>query len=277
VRAVNLIPPERRTGASVGLGHSQGGAYALLALVGAVALLVLLYGSARHKVTSSHAQAEKLNAEVTQAQNDATGLAHYNSVIAESQARTQAVEQLIDTRFDWARAYHELGRVLPKQVSISSLTGTIGSENGAVAKSPSASSSPSAPSSASSSSASGGSGGAGSGASGATASAASSVSSATPPGSVPTFTLTGCAASQQTVADMLARIRLAEGVKEATLQSSVSAVNGTGGGAGVCPGNAPTFTVSVMFQPMPAAAPKATATVSDTTAGAPAEATGGSK
>ena len=47
------------------------------------------------------------------------------------------------------------------------------------------------------------------------------VTSATPPGSVPTVTLTGCATSQTVVADMLQRLRLIDGVKEATLHELV--------------------------------------------------------
>jgi Tfp pilus assembly protein PilN len=237
VRAVNLIPPERRTGASVGLGRSGGGAYGVLALVAVLAFFVFLYGSARHSVSSKHAQAQKLTAEATQAQNEAGNLAKYNGLISESLARTVAVEQLVDSRFDWAHAFHEVGRVLPKDVSISSLTGQVGSEKGS---------------------------------SGKTASTGT-VSSATPAGSIPSFTLTGCATSQTTVAQLLERLRLIDGVKEATLQSSVSAVNsgsGSGGsssGAGSCPGTDPSFSVMVTFEPLPTVAPKPTTNVSDNT------------
>jgi Tfp pilus assembly protein PilN len=230
MRAVNLIPPERRAGASVGLGRSHGGAYGVLALVGALALLVLLYGSARHQIKSKQVQAQKLTAEAAQAQNEAGALGRYNGLIAESEVRTQAVEQLVDTRFDWAHVFHELGRVLPKQVSIASLTGTVGSEKGSAAK----------------------------------VSSGSGISSVTPPGSVPIFILTGCAGSQTVVAQMLARLRLVEGVQEATLQSSVSSASGTSSGAGTCPGSDPIFSVAITFEPLPAATPKATATVSDT-------------
>jgi len=229
VRAVNLIPPERRTGASVGLGRSGGGAYGVLALVAALALLVFLYGSARHQIKSKHAQAQKLTAEATQAESEAGNLAKYNGLIAESQARTEAVEKLVDTRFDWAHAYHELGRVLPKQVSIAALTGTVGSEKGSAAS---------------------------------TASTATA-SSATPPGSIPTFTITGCARSQTVVAQMLERLRLIDGVKEVTLQNSVSSGAGASATAGACPG--PTFSATVAFEPLPTVAPKTTTTVSDTT------------
>ena len=59
MRAVNLIPVDRRVGAGVGLGRSQGGAYALLGIVVLLALLVFLYGKATHQVSSDKAQAAK--------------------------------------------------------------------------------------------------------------------------------------------------------------------------------------------------------------------------
>ena len=42
------------------------------------------------------------------------------------QQREAAVTELVDTRFDWAHAFHELGRVLSNQTSISALSGQIG-------------------------------------------------------------------------------------------------------------------------------------------------------
>ena len=43
MRAVNLIPADQRAGAAGVGGRSGGGAYAVLALVGGLALLALLY------------------------------------------------------------------------------------------------------------------------------------------------------------------------------------------------------------------------------------------
>ena len=103
--------------------------------------------------------------------------------------------QLVDSRFDWAHAFHEFGRVLPTQTSISSLNGSIGT-GGSAGASSSGSASASAPAT---------------GASG---------------GAAPTFTLSGCATSQSAVALTLERLRLIDGVREVTLQSS----NCRGGG-----------------------------------------------
>ena len=46
--------------------------------------------------------------------------------------RVQTVSELVNSRFDWAQAFHELGRVLPPgKVSLASLTGTVGSGSSA--------------------------------------------------------------------------------------------------------------------------------------------------
>jgi Tfp pilus assembly protein PilN len=230
MRAVNLIPDEQRGRSARGTGRSEGGAYAVLALLGGLAVLALLYGTARHQISSRRAQTATLASQTQRAQTTAGQLAPYASFLALREQRMQAVSALVDSRFDWAHALHELGRVLPPGASISSLSGTIGS----------ASSATGAPVSA--------------GASGAKAGA---VTSATPPGSVPIFTLNGCATSQTQVALTLERLRLIDGVGEVTLQSSTKAggsgAAGGGGSSGTCVGSDPAFTVQVSFDPLPAA------------------------
>ncbi len=260
MKAVNLIPVERRVGAGVGLGRSQGGAYAVIGLVGVLALLVFVYGKANHEISSDNSQAAKVTTEAEQARSDAGALARYNGLIAQSEARTTAAESLMNARFDWAHALHELSRVLPSGVSIASIDGTIVETE--------ASKKAAAPSSSSGSSSSG------------SASGSSAVTSATPPGTVPTVILTGCANSQTVVAEMLQRTRLIEGVKEASLTSSVSATGSGSSGSTSCPSPNPTFTVNVTFEPLPASIPSSATNVSNpaTPAGAPAgSSTGSSK
>ena len=233
MRAVNLIPTEQRSGASVGAGRSQGGAYAVLVLAAGLAVLAVLYGSAHHQIASRTAQAATIAARAQQAQAQAERLAPYTSFIAMREQRTQAVDTLANSRFDWAHVFHEFGRVLPAQTSISSLSGTIGT-----ARAASAAASPSAVT-------------------------ASTVASATPPGSVPTFTLAGCSTSQPEVALTLERLRLIDGVSEVTLQTSAAGAGG--GGVSGCPAHDPSFAATVTFDPLPstAAVAAATKTVSD--------------
>jgi Tfp pilus assembly protein PilN len=251
MRAVNLIPAEQRGGSAIGAGRSEGGAYAVLVLLGGLAVFALLYGVAHHQISSRRAQAASLAAQAQQAQASAAQLTPYTSFIALREQRVQAVSALVDSRFDWAHAFHELGRVLPPEASISSLSGTIGSAAPV-------SSTAAAPASSTA------------GASPAAASAA--VTSVTPPGSVPTFTLSGCATSQSAVALTLDRLRLIDGVGEVTLQSSTkSTSSGASAGSGGCSASDPIFTVQVTFDPLPAAS-----AITSSTAAASASATAGS-
>jgi hypothetical protein len=269
MKAVNLIPAEQRGGTPVGAGRSEGVAYAVLALIGGVAVLTVLYAKSSHEVSNRRAQVASLHAKVAAEQAAATTLAPYTSFVAMREQRKQAVETLVDARFDWAHAFHELGRVIPATANLSSLTGQIGSTSGPGSSSSSSSGSAASTSAASTSAASTS---ASTSSSSSAAGGAGTATSATPAGSVPTFTLAGCAVSQAAVAETLDRLRLMDGVSSVTLESSTKTAN-SGGGGGGCASNEPAFTIQVAFQPLPtstaiaAASSSAThATVSDTTA-----------
>jgi len=279
MRAFNLIPADERSGGvGVSAGKSGGGAFVVLGLLGVLAIFALLYGEASRQISSQTTKIATLNTQAQAAQAQAAKLAPYVSFKTMHEQRVQAVDQLVDSRFDWAHAFHELGRVLPPgEVALTSLTGTIGSSGGsgssgadtaAGASSKAAAATGAAPAASSSSAA---------------ASSSSSVSSATPAGSVPTFTLAGCATSQAMVALTLTRLRLIDGVKEVTLQSSVQAAKGAGGssgGAGGCTGA--TFAMQITFAPLPAASatspspatPTATPSALTPTTGTPTTSTG---
>jgi Tfp pilus assembly protein PilN len=265
MRAVNLIPSDQRAGASVGAGRSEGAAYGVLALLVAVAALALLYGKAHRDVESNKDKAASVNAQAQRAQAEASQLAPYTSFVALRTQREQAVAGLVDSRFDWAHAFHEFGRVLTGQTQITSLSGSITAA--ATTTATPAAAAPAATSTAATAATS-----ASTSATPAT-SATTAATSATPAGSVPTFTITGCATSQPAVATMLERLRLIDGVATVTLESSTK-----GGGtasAGGCPANGPVFTVTVAFDALPSASAAAAAvkgkssgaqTVADSTA-----------
>jgi Tfp pilus assembly protein PilN len=231
MKAVNLIPGDDRGGA-VTAGRSGGGVFVIAGLLAGLALLALLYGLADRKISHDTSEVVSLTARAQQAQVRAGELTPYTSFLQMREQRVQAVAALVASRFDWAQAFHELGRVLPAgKVSLDSIEGSVGSTASATP----AASSP----------------GAGAGAS---AASGSSVTSATPPGSIPTFKLTGCAISQAEVALMLQRLRLIDGVSEVSLQSSTqsdSAGPSASGGAG-CEGGNPAFTAQVTFDALPA-------------------------
>jgi Tfp pilus assembly protein PilN len=237
MRAVNLIPGERRRRGGRLIGRSGGGALIVLGVFVGLAVLAVMYGSARHQISSQEGETARLEAQISAVQARTGHLTPYTSFVAMAEDRMKTVSQLVESRFDWSHALHELGRVLPPGTALDSLHGAVGSERG---------SSPS--------------------------SAGASATSSTPPGTVPVFTLTGCATSQSEVAQMLQRLRLMNGVSEVQLQNSTSSSSGgsssvSGGG---CPSGDPSFSVVVSFAGLPAApalsAPAGTTQTSTTVA-----------
>jgi hypothetical protein len=253
MRVINLIPAEQREGAGGVAGRSGGAALIVLGLIGGLAVLALLYGSARHSVSSRRSELATVNSELSTARSQVDRLTPYTSFISMADQRAQQISQLVASRFDWSHAFNELGRVLPRTAALTTLHGQVGGGAGS-----------------SGSSASGGAGAARAASTGAGAGAAASAASSTPPGSTPTFQLTACATSQSEVANTLQRLRLMDGAAEVTLASSAKSgrSGGSGGGAqaassGPCPAGSPTFSASVTFTPLPTppAAPSAAAIV----------------
>ena len=262
MRAVNLIPSEQRKGGAVGR-RSQGAAFAVLGLLAGAAILTFMYGMADHQAESRKSEAAALSARAAQVQSEAAQLTPYTSFMQMREQRLQTIAQLINSRFDWSSAMGELSRVLPPGVSLSSLEATIASSatSGTSSSATTKSSSPSSSSSSSSSSSTSTTSSSATPASGTAAAAAAtsaSATSATPEGATPSFTLAGCAVSQTVVAQMLVRLRLVSGVSSVTLQSSTKSGSGGASGGGSCPSEAPVFSVSVTFAPLPA--PPATST-----------------
>jgi Tfp pilus assembly protein PilN len=242
MKAVNLIPGERRRKSRDVVGRSGGGALAVLALIAGLAVLAVMYGSARHKVSSQAGEVASLTAQTNAVEARTGRLSSYSSFVSMAEQRMQTVSQLVESRFDWSHALNELGRVLPTDTALDSLHGAIGSPSVQVSASNSSSSATS-----------------------------TSETSSTPPGSIPVFTISGCAASQSVVAQTLQRLRLMDGVTEVQLQSSTSSGSSGGGsasaGGGSCSGSDASFTVQVGFAALPVA-PALSASAGVTTAAA---------
>ncbi|HTA14208.1 MAG TPA: hypothetical protein VK781_05060 [Solirubrobacteraceae bacterium] len=235
MRAVNLIPGEQGQGASGYTGRSGGGALIVLGLLGVLAVLVAMYGSAHHRISSQTGEVASLTDQANAIQARTGRLTPYTDFVSMADERTQTVSQLIQARFDWSHALHELGRVLPAGTALASLHGAVGPSATATTTATAAGGAP---------------------------------ASSTPPGSTPVFTLTGCATSQSEVAQTLQRLRLMNGASEVQLQNSTkSGSGGSSASSGGCPPNDPAFSVQIVFAGLPAApAPTAPAGATAATA-----------
>jgi Tfp pilus assembly protein PilN len=242
MRAVNLIPAGDQRGAGGAAGRSNGGAYILL---GALALIVVALGAftvTGKSVKDKKSELARVNAQSAAAQAKVAEFNSYTKFAALRTKRVDTVKQLANSRFDWAHALHELARVLPTNAWLTTLNAT--TKPGV--------------------------------------SAGSSSGALRGSLAVPAIEVAGCTTSQASVARLMARLRLIDGVDQVSLQdSSKSAASSSaggdsaGGGDDCTGGNShfPKFSIVVFYAQGPAA-PSATtggtttvASVSSTTPG----------
>jgi Tfp pilus assembly protein PilN len=124
VRPVNLIPAEDRRDVRRPM---RGGplAYivlgALLAALGAVTLLVVT----DNQISSQKSELAELTEQTARTVAQANRLAPYTQFHAISAQRTVTVSNLADSRFDWEQVMRQLSLVLPSNVWLTNLTGSV--------------------------------------------------------------------------------------------------------------------------------------------------------
>jgi Tfp pilus assembly protein PilN len=247
MRAVNLIPTDQQRGAGGAAGKSGGGAYILL---GALALIVVLVASfvvTGKSVTDKKAKLADLTQQAAAAEAKSESLTSYTKFASIRAKRVDTVSQLAASRFDWAHALREVSRVLPENAWLTLLTATT---------SPTVS--------------------VGGGAGTLRASL-----------NVPAIQLQGCTTSQASVAKLIARLRLVDGVQRVSLEDSTKGQATTSGstvndastsGSSDCRGGHakyPVFNVDVFFESTGATVPTTggTATTASATSAVPGSTT----
>ncbi len=180
MRPVNLIPPEERRDK----GQVRTGPIAYL-LVGSLAVAlaaVTLLVLTSNKVSDRKAQIADLQQQQAAAQQRATELAPFAQFATVEQQRTATIKSLANSRFDWERVMRELALVIPGDVWLTDLSGTVGGDAS-------------------------------------TTSTDTGSASATVTG-VPSLTLKGCASGQDAVAGFLSALRDIDGVTRVGLSKS---------------------------------------------------------
>jgi Tfp pilus assembly protein PilN len=180
MKAVNLLPPDLRR-ASGTSGATGNAVYVLLGVLGVAVVLVAAWAMAARSVAQGESDVSRFRAEADAAEE-----------------RVDTVTSLSRSRFNWPFALREVSRVLPKDVWLTQLVGT-------VAPGVQIEDAPGGPT--------------------------------TPLRgqlNAPAIEIAGCTTSQVRVAEYLARLRSVQGVTRVTLASSEKAdVEGGGsGGAG---------------------------------------------
>ncbi|HEV7774347.1 MAG TPA: hypothetical protein VGO48_13790 [Conexibacter sp.] len=239
MRAVNLIPSE--AGRS-GRGGASNGPYVVLGVLGLLLVGVLAYVLTNNALVERRAELATVQTQAQTAQAQADATRPYREFAALAEARVATVRQLGAARFDWHRAFADLAQVLPDDVWLTSLLGTV--TTGVSVE------------------------GAGSGDTG-------TLRGALPN---PAIEMTGCTTGHDEVARLISRLRLMTGVTRVALSDSTKDDSGSAGadssGSSDCRyGHADfsQFGIVVFFEPLPAVpSPTPTDPAAGTTAAATA-------
>jgi Tfp pilus assembly protein PilN len=124
MRPVNLIPADERRGDEAPLRTG----YLVYVLTAGLALLLLgivVVGLTSKQISDREDEKASLQQELDQASARASSLAAFTTFRAVQESRLATVTSLAQSRFDWSRVLHELSLVLPSDVSLSSLSGSV--------------------------------------------------------------------------------------------------------------------------------------------------------
>src|SRR5688572_17913744 len=124
MRPVNLIPPEDRRGDRAPL-RSGPLSYvvvgALVAVLGIVTLMVM----ASNDIAEREAEVEQLEADLETTTAEAERLASFTRFATVRTQREATIASLAQSRFDWERVMRELALIIPEDVTLTDLNGSV--------------------------------------------------------------------------------------------------------------------------------------------------------
>ncbi len=124
MRPVNLIPPEERRGQRAP-ARSGPLAYIVIGALVVALLGVTLLVVTENEISNREAEVARLEAKNAAAEARANRFTAYTQFHQIRDQRVATVTSLADSRFDWERVMRELALVLPKDVWLTNLTGTV--------------------------------------------------------------------------------------------------------------------------------------------------------
>ena len=208
MRAVNLAPTSGRRFGGQALPDIGGGTAALFGLLAVALVMVVGWVTLSNRVTDREQQLADITAQQVKAEKQVAELKPYADLEGVRQSLMEKVRSLAGGRYDWPMAVDKIVRAFPSDVTLTSFEGSpaaaAGSTDGAAAPAPGA---------------------------------------AAAPAGGPKIDLGGCAASHESAARLVDRLRAVKVVAGVTLQSSVLADSGGEG----CPGKE-TFKLQVLLK-----------------------------
>ncbi len=179
MRPVNLIPSDqRRDGATVRTGPV---AYLIVGALALGLVAVIMVVLTNNKIADRRHQIAELQQQQAAVQSRVAALKPFIDFNQSEQQRVDEIRQLANSRFDWNRVMRELSRVIPADVSLTSLDASAIGDPGAAGD--------------------------------------TSATTDTTAGS-PSLTFAGCATSQEAVAGFIAALQDIDGVTGVDLESS---------------------------------------------------------
>jgi Tfp pilus assembly protein PilN len=127
MRPVNLIPPEERRGERVAT-RTGPLVYVVVGVLGAVLVGLALVVTTNNSISDHKSQRKELSAEKVSLAAQSQALRNYTDFAQLEQQRQQTVVSLAHSRFDWERVMRELSLVLPDDVWLIKVSGTVSPE-----------------------------------------------------------------------------------------------------------------------------------------------------
>lgn len=124
MRPVNLIPPDKRRGDRAAM-RTGSAPYVVIAAIGIALLGAMAFAFTSKKVSDREQKVAELQQEEQQAAAKAQSLKSFTDFRAVQETRAATVASLAQSRFDWERVLNELARVIPPDVWLTQLAGTV--------------------------------------------------------------------------------------------------------------------------------------------------------
>ena len=132
MKAVNLLPPDLRGAPKKAPGRKPAaetpagiGAYVVLGILATAVAALAIFILAGNAVKDREAKLATATAEAENAQQRAAALKPYADYEALANQRLTTVRSLAQARFDWSRALNDLSRVLPKDATVTEISGDV--------------------------------------------------------------------------------------------------------------------------------------------------------
>jgi Tfp pilus assembly protein PilN len=141
MKAINLLPPDQRGTAKRGAPKAKRsaavaeapagiGAYVVLGALAACVVALAAYVLTTNTVKDRQAKLDATIAQAAATTQRVAQLKPYADFQAMAETRIQTVKDLASSRFDWEQAMRDVSRVIPADVTLSSLTGSVSTASG---------------------------------------------------------------------------------------------------------------------------------------------------